>query len=147
MYDDHIKTFAEIRSMLLSEESRSRDIVSFLKGRFLFERGTAEVLCLLTGTGDIRETHRRVRRSVREDFDEYISLIATCLSSHSPDNDASVVYYAALSDVISTLSEKNLSYQTREKALRDLEDIVRRFQSYYAKVMAKYLELQRLCSA
>jgi hypothetical protein len=143
MYDDHIKTFADTRSMLLSEESKCRDIVSLVEGRLLFEGGTTELLYRLTGTGG----HGRIRRGLKDDFDEYVSAIANCLISPNRGHGGGVVYYLALSDVIRRLSEENLSYQSRERALRDLEKIVRRFQSFYAEVATKYLELQRLCSA
>jgi hypothetical protein len=148
MYDDHIKTFADTRSMLLSEKSKSRDIVSLVEGRLLFEHGTTELLYRLTGTGgDIGGKIGRLRGSLKDDFDEYVSDIAKCLISPNPQNlQGGIVYYVALRDVIRRLSEEKLNKQTREEALRDLEAIVRRFQSFYADVMSKYIELQRSCS-
>jgi hypothetical protein len=81
MYDDHIKTFADTRSMLLSEKSKSRDIVSLVEGRLLFAHGTTELLYRLTGTGgNIGVKIGRLRGSLRDDFDEYVSDIAKLVS-------------------------------------------------------------------
>jgi hypothetical protein len=79
-------------------------------------------------------------------FEGYIEAVALCLASPNPEYHGEVVYYTALSDVAECFSRARPTDDTRQRAVRGLDEIVQRFQSYYADVVEEYLKLRRYCS-
>jgi hypothetical protein len=149
MCRDHLVTFKQTRCMLLDTKHPASDIATFVEGKVLLERGTIHLLIRLTDqVGDVRWRRTPTRGELDDRFAAYLACVTQCLASPSNHGaQASIVYYAALSDVTRRLSSKNPTTADRESALHDLEQIVERFHCFYSEVTTAFHQLQRYCSA
>lgn len=148
LYEDHIRTFAKTREMLLDDSKAPKEIASFVEGRLLLEHGTVELLRRLTKRSETQPAfHSRQEKELAQYFENYVSSIAECLVSPVQMDFQSVAYYVALENIVRSLSERSEERVSRKYVLENLQEILLRFQKYYADVQAKYLEIQEYCSS
>lgn len=145
LYTQHIETFKETQLMLLDQASSAEEIRSYFESRVLFEGGTIELLNKLVNRIDQGDP---VEKSDPDEYDEYLSLIASCLLTPieplEPMDDeylkTSVSYYKSMD----TLIDKLCQDENKKIALEGLENIVIRFNKFYAEVQSAYFSLRRL---
>ncbi|MEM8561495.1 MAG: hypothetical protein AAGF57_04635 [Pseudomonadota bacterium] len=140
LVSEHMATFEQLDAMLCDPNMEYLGLVEILDRNALFESGTVNTLKSLAFSRAFTDVPQT---GLKESFENYIRVLATCLVVGAGERPKSGPrYYASLN----TLLRKKPEGEEEQSSLKaEVRNVVAEFTAYQGEVSQAYHEVKREC--